>query len=251
MLAHVIVAVALTVTVAGCRRDPKPPPNQPSDPLLIGLEPPPLNKPVHEPPGEQRVTIPQLPPGPASALVVTRGGRPFIGVANLTGRLIVGANRIQIQPAQDSALEILYRLPPGLPALTAATTDGSIAVTERNEPAGADQLVLVRGDSRLVLAEVWQRSLRPLSVDLGNGLRLQQRSAQPVATGGYAEAPLDVLDGARVVTRVPIGRATEIQAAAGRYAVLVEVSHLFTQAPSDKEQFGSGYILRAWVVPAR
>ena len=108
------------------------------------------------------------------------------------------------------------------------------------------------GADRLPLqVEIWQRSPKPLSVDLGNGLRLQQYAARAIATGGYTEAPLDVLDGARVVTRVPIGRPTEIDAAAGRYVVFAEVSHLFTQSPSDKEQFGSGYILRAWVVPAR
>lgn len=250
MLTRMIVAVAVIGTVAGCGRDPKPPANQPGDPLLSGLEPPPLNTPLHEPPGErQQVSAPQLPPGPASVLLVTRGGRPFIGVANLTGRLTVAANRIRIEPAQDSALEILYRLPAGL-SLRTGTTNGSIAVTERSGPGGADQLVVVRSESRLALAEIWQRSLKPLSVDLGSSLRLQQRLARAVAAG-YAEAPLDVLDNGRVLSRAPIGRLTRIEASAGRYVVLAEVSHLFTPATSDAEQFGAGYILRAWVVPVR
>lgn len=246
---RVIVAIFFVAAVAACQREPAPPPDQPDNPLLKGLTPPPLNKPIHQPSEQQKAAPVQLPPGPASALVVMRDGRPFVGVANLTGRVTIDASRIRIEPIEGSALELLYRLPAGVPALRTATGNGVVAVVERSDPAGADQLALVRLESRPVLGEIWQTSPRPLQLDLGNGVRLVQQPVRGLVAG-YGEAQLDVFDGGRLLVRVPLGRPTAIQAVSGRYVVFAEVSHLFTPSAADADQVEGGYILRAWILSA-
>lgn len=248
MSRHMIVALVLVTIIVACRPEPKPPPDQPKHVLLNGLKPPPLNKPIHQPSEKQQAAPAQLPEGPASALIVVRDGRPFAGTVNLTGRLTIGANRIRIDPTQGGSLELLYRLPVGVPSLKAQTGNGAIDIVERTGPGGADQRVLVRSESKPVLAEIWQRSAKPLSLDLGNGVRLVQLPAPGPAKTGYTETQLNLLEGARAVGQVPIGRVTEFQTASGRYAVFAEVSHLFAPSPADAGQVEGGYILRAWVV---
>jgi hypothetical protein len=168
----------------------------------------------------------------------------------LNGRLTISADRIRIEPQAGDTLELLYRLPSGLPNLPAGAGNGSVQITENSGPGGADRRVIVSRDTRLLLAEIWQRSPRPFVVDLGNGLRLVQQPVRAPSDQPYAEAPLRAVDRAGAGVAVPIGRATEIQTAAGRYVVLAEISNLFTPSPSDAGQVEGGYILRAWIVPA-
>ncbi len=251
MHGHLFLALALVTVGTSCRREPKPPADRPDHALLRDLEPPPLNTPVKRPPGQQQQDAQvQLPPGPASALIAARRGRPFAGTATLNGRVTISADRIRIEPQAGDTVELLYRLPPGLPSLPAGAGNGSIQITERSGPGGADRRVIVSRDARLLLAEIWQRSPQPLVVDLGNGLRLVQQPARAASDQPYADAPLRAVDRAGAGVAVPIGRATEIQTAAGRYIVLAEISSLFTPSPSDAGQVEGGYILRAWVVPA-
>ena len=245
---QMIVALALVAAFVACRPEPKPPPDQPKHVLLNGLQPPPLNTPIHQPSEKEQPTAPQLPPGPASALIALLDGSPFVGDATLKGRLTVSANRIRIDPITGSSLELMYRLPVGMPLLNAQAGDGTIDIRERSGPVGADRRVLVRAGSKVVLGEIWQRSAKPLSLDLGNGVRLVQSAVRGSAKTGYTEAPLAMLEGARVLGQIPIGRVTEIQAGSGRYKVFAEVSHLLTPSPAEFGQWEGGYILRAWVV---
>ncbi len=250
MRRYMIVAAGLACTMAACRREPAPPVNQPKDRLLTGLRPPPLNRPIHQTADSQHAASVQVPAGPASALIVIRDGRSFLGVANLTGRLSISADRIRIEPNQGSPLELMYRLPAGVPALKADSGTGALSVVERTGPGGADRQVIVRLASGPLLAEMWRGSPRPLQLDLGNGVRLVQRAAYARAGAGYTEVPLEVTEAGRVVARVPLGRPTAIQAASGRYVAFAEVSHVFRPREADAGQVEGGYILRAWVVGA-
>jgi hypothetical protein len=251
MLAHGTLVLALAVACWSCRRDPQPPPNQTDHALLRDLEPPPLNRPIAQRPIPQQDTQPRLPPGPASALLVLRDGRPFTGTLNLTGRLALEADRIGIEPAAGAPFQILYRLPPGMPAPTPGTGDGTVDVTERSSPAGADRRVVARLAEGLALAEIWTRSPSPVVFDLGNGLRLMQRQVSASPDSAYREAPLSVVEGERQIGLVPIGRPTTVQTTRGPHVVFAEVSHLFTPPADAAGQVAGGYLLRAWVVPAR
>jgi hypothetical protein len=247
---QMIIALGLVAALVACRPDPKPPPDQPKHVLLEGLQPPPLNTPIHQPSEKEQATPVQLPPGPASALVAIRDGRPFAGDATLTGRLTISGDRIRIDPTTGSSLELFYRLPSGLQSPDALAGDGTIEIHERSGPASADRRVLVRSGSKGILGEIWQRSAKPPSLDLGNGVRLVQSAVRGSPRTGYTEAPLAMLEGGRVVGQVPIGRATEIQTGSGRYVVFAEISHLLTPSAGDFGQVEGGYILRAWVVSA-
>jgi hypothetical protein len=190
-----------------------------------------------------------MPQGTASTLMVLRGGQPFTGALEIVGRLRVTADRISLEPAGDRAIELLYRLPPGMPALRSDSGMGSLALVERSDPAHAWRQVVLRSGGRILLAETWRVAQKPLQLELGNALRLVQQDVRPSPESRYTEAPLDAMEGSRVIARIPIGRPTVIPAASGRWVVFSEVSHLLTATEAELGQVEGGYILRCWVVP--
>jgi hypothetical protein len=174
------------------------------------------------------------------------------GVLDVRGRLTVAPGRISIEPAGDSAVELLYRLPTGVPGLRADTGTATLNLVERSGPAGADRQLVLRSTEGTLLAEIWQLAPKPLAFDLRNGVRLVQQSVRaPGDSSRYIEVPLDAVEGARVLARIPIGRPTLIQANSGRWVVFAEISHLYTPGTADAGQVRGGYILRAWIVPDR
>lgn len=246
-----LAMLAFVSTAASCRREPRPPADQPKDPALSGLQPPPLNKPVHQPGDRRPAAAPQLPAGSASALIVVRDGRQFFGDVTVTGRVTAEANRIRIEPVNDRPIEILYRVPSTVRPPVAAPAQGDIRIVERSGPGGADRLVLVRLGTQLTLGEIWKRGPEPILVDLGDRLQLAQQPLSPTPStvqSSYSEAPLNIVADGRVIARATLGQSTAVQTASGQYHVVVEVSHRFTPSDADKNQVEGGYILRAWVV---
>ncbi len=248
-----IVLTFAVLVVAACQRAPQPPADRPDHALLRDLPAPPTNPLIALRPDTQQTAAPaQLPEGTAAALIATRDGEQVRGTLEVSGRLSVGPNQIRVEPAAGSAVQLLYRLPPGVPSLSADTGAASLSLTDRSGPGGADRQLVLRSSRRTLLGEVWQQSPTPVQFDLQNGLRLvQQRTRPPVDTTGYTEVVLEAVEGGCVVARIPIGRPTPVQVESGRWVVFAEVSHLLTPDAADADQVRGGYILKAWIVPGR
>lgn len=252
MLRRITLSVTIGAAVIACaERTPEPPASQPQHALLEGLEPPPLNRPVQLAPAAQEQVTLRLPPGNQAALLVVQGGRPFSGTVTDSGQITVSDSLIRLTPTEGASIEILYRVPAGLPRPASGDRTGSATVMEMSGPAASNRQLIVRGNGRLVLAEVWQTSDRPITIDLGRGLQLVQRATRQAATGEYAEAQLQVLERSQVLATIPLGEPTRVGTSADSIAVFVEVSHLMTPSDADVGQVQGGYILHAWVVPTR
>jgi len=239
------IVLVLCAVTPGCK--PRPPKDQPRHPLLDGLRPPPVNRPLDAVPQREPLSKPQLPAGKASALLILREGAPFVGTLEASGQLSGQTGRLRLVIRGEPPLEVMYRLPPGLDSLLIAEGEGTVTVIERSTPGGMDQRLMVRREGHLLLGEIWQRSVRPLVLELGDGLQLSQRPTQP-AGGFYTEVPLLAAAGKRTMVTIPIGKPTSITAAGVAFVVYVEVSHLATPSEADAGQVAGGYILHAWVV---
>lgn len=225
----------------------------PTHPLLEGLDPPPLNQPLVAPkPIPLDKLSPQLPEDDLPALLVLLGERPFSGTFRETGRLNISHDIIELQPAEGEPLRILYRMPQEMVQLPESTLVGRVDVAEFSGPQGANRSVMVYDKQALLFAEVWQSLGTPLTVGLGDKLRLSQGETRPRdRNGGYTETKLGVFDGEELVTTIPIGKPTTVETRVGAFQVFVEVSHLFSSRKSDLGQYPDTYILHFWIVGLR
>lgn len=208
-------------------------------PLLEGLDDPPVNDPLVIPApvegGEARLALPD---DDLQALLVLLDGEPFAGVIESETSVEVGGDVIRAA-TEEGALDVLYRLPPRLEPLPQLGGEGRVAVAELSGPAGADRLVEVAVEDRLVFAEVWRTSTEPLEVDLWAGLRLTQRRPEGIGPE-YTEAPLEL----SLFGEVPIGEPVVVESETGPVQVFVEFSHAY-EDPYEPERVV--YILHVWI----
>lgn len=253
MRTQIVAGLGLITVMAACAPgEPQPPPDQPDHALFDSLElaPPPLNRPLAVTTVPAAEPMAQLPGGTASAIALLHDGRPFTGTLDIAGQLTVTSDRIRLDAEGGGTFEVLYRLPSGIGTLPQATGTGSISVTERSGPTGADRRIVVQQEGRPLLSEVWLRSAEPITVDLGGGIRIVQTAVRPSGEGEYTEAPLQALEDQRTIAALRVGTATTLEATTGASTAFVEVSHLFTPSDADVGQTRPGYILRVWVTRA-
>ena len=245
-----ILGVLVSVILAGCGRGaPAPPTKQPEHPLLRTLRPPPLNLPVKS--AQIPSESPGLPPGNEPALLVVSEGSPFQGSATLSGRLTVGSGMVEITAQDKRRLQILYRLPEGLPALPSADVNGELSIIERSGPGGPNRRIILRSDGSLLLAQIWLRSSEPATMQLGDGLRIAQRPVQRSTSGPrLVEVLVEVAGGDTAPAAISVRKPAQVRTRSGVLQAFVESSHFaYWAGPTDKHD--GRYILKAWVVHSR
>jgi hypothetical protein len=240
-----LLVLSVTGAVACGSGSPKPPADQPRHPLLEALGPPPLNRPVTAvplPAGE-----PVLPAGGGPVVLLVSEGRPYRGVLTGDGRVTTRPGRVEFASSGRAPIQILYRLPQGLPAVAEWDANGSATLVERSSTAGPDRLVLVRSDRGLLLAHVWVKSAGPAIAELGDGLRLVRAIRPLIAAREVAPEPgVEVLDGGQSVGVVPRATPTRVETRAGAFDVLVETNRPVYSKESDGR--GAEYVTKVWLV---
>lgn len=237
MRSYHLIAATLLVACGGGEEAPE---------ALRDVDPPPVNAPLtraQRPEGEQG--RPTLPADSAPALVLSRGERAFAGTLRLQGALRAEAGSITIAPQEGEALRIDYRLPRGVPQPAYLPARASAEIRELGGPEGADRRVVVGDPGGLTLAEVWQSSPDPVSVELTGGVSLTQGETAGDSVG-YTAAPLRVVQGGQTLTRVPIGEPIRVSTGQGALVVYALVSHRHI-VPEGEDAAGDRYILHAWV----
>ncbi len=208
-------------------------------PLLEGLEDPPINDPlvITNPVegGEVRLALPD---DDLQALLILLDGEPFTGVIESETSVEVSGDVIRAE-TERGTLDLVYRLPPRLEPLPQLGGEGRIAITELSGPAGADRLVDVAVENRLVFAEVWRTSTEPLSVELPAGLRLTQRRSDGIGPD-LTHVPLEL----NVFGDVPIGEPVVVETETGPVQVFAEVTHAY-EDPYEPDH--AVYILHVWL----
>lgn len=246
MIAHrCLLVLSVTGAVACGSSSPKPPADQPRHPLLDALAPPPLNRPaaaVPLPTGE-----PSLPAGGGPGLLLVSERRPFRGVLTGDGRVTTRPERVEFASSGRAPVQILYRLPKGLPAISEWDGNGRVTLVERSSTAGPDRLVLVRSERGLLLAHVWVKSAGPAIAELGDGLRLVRAIRPVIAARQVAPEPgVEVLDGGQSVSVIPRGTPTRIETRVGAFDVLVETNRPVYSMEPDRR--GAEYVTKVWLV---
>jgi hypothetical protein len=234
-----VVTLGLAAALACGRGGAQPPQNQPHDPLLAGLKAPPLNRPasyVARPPINGGSRLPQ---GDRPALALVSEGRPGRPIRTLSGLVTARRGLIEIQGTDGVRVQVLYRLPPGLVEPPGLSSPGELSVLERDRAEGDPaRQVVVRSDGSLLLAQISLAAAKPVTAELGGGLRLVQRQASGVASEqGYVDVAVEAYDGEMAAGTIPIARPALIRTRAGVFQSFVESS-----------RFTSSYTLRAWVV---
>jgi len=234
-----VFAIGL-IGAAGCGpRSPEPPPNQPRDPLFAGLKAPPMNPPAIYFTAAPIDGSPNLPAGTQPALALVSAGHLVRVVGDLPARITTRGGRIEAQSSDGRRIDVLYRLPAGLAALPDLITPGGLAVAERSNGTGVPgRQVTVRSEGSPLLAQVSLAGPRPVTAQLGTGLRLVQRPVSSEQSAG--DVTVDAFDGEQLAATVPIAKPTEIRTRTGVFQSFVAVS-----------RFQSSYILEAWVVRAQ
>ena len=240
--------VSMLATVLVCAACAEEAPRAPE--ALRGVQSPPVNQPLVRPSGREiQQTRPSLPQDDRPALIVTRGGRGFFGELILEGGLSVSEDGIVVTPRDGDPVEILYRLPRGIPAPSQLPGTGQVVLRDRGGPDGADRVVIVGDGRAVILAEVWQTATEPQDVALTGGLRLVQRQVADSGVG-YILSDLVVVENGRELGIVPVDSATAFSTGTGEIVVYVEVSHLY-RVPADEDHAGSHYIMHAWIAGVR
>ncbi len=235
-----VVTLALAGAIGCGPRGPQPPHNQPQDPLFARLQaPPPLNRPAFYFATAAIAGSATLPAGNQPALVLVSAGQRIRAIGDLSGPVTARAGRIEVQKTDGARIEILYRLPAGLAAPPESETPGGLSVAERGNATGDPaRQVLVRTAGSLLLAQISLTGPKPVTAQLGAGLRLVQR---PVSgERGSGDVTVDAFDGEQLAATIPIARPTEIRTRTGVFQSFVEVS-----------RFQSSYTLEAWIVRAQ
>ena len=147
-----------------------------------------------------------------------------------------------------SAYEVGFTLPAdtgyaykGLALKALSGVPGRLTVNTRISPDSSRQTVIVMAQAQLVAGFTWQRSLAPILVDLGGGVRLEQGGA-----GSIVPVFLTTPGGKH---RLLPGKPSVITSGMHTYTVFVHTS-MYQQTPARFEGGDSprGYILRALVV---
>ena len=233
--------------VAGCRGTSFDPPQQARDPLLEKLNQPPVNLPAKRFSNPPVVDIPEqtplLPPGNSRAYLSSSNGRLVSRALSVLGNLTTKAGLIQFTAEKQPTVHILYRLPPQLPPLPQMKGPGSVAFVDRTTPGGPARQLIVSADGTPLLGEVWLKSPDPITVELGLGLQLRQRSGP---TEGIHNVAVEIVQmkGAQLIS---VGVVTTIKTPRGPLDTLVEASYV-ANSSDPTGQYPGGYILHAWVV---
>jgi hypothetical protein len=119
------------------------------------------------------------------------------------------------------------------------SSPGELSVLERaRAEADPARQIVVRSDGSLLLAQISLAGPKPVTAELGGGLRLIQRQASGALPGqGYADVAVDVYDREMAAGTIPIAQPGLIRTRSG-------VLHAFIES----SRFTSSYTLRAWVV---
>lgn len=229
------------VLVAGCGRQAEPPANRPNDPLFAGLKALPVNMPAFQFAIAPIDGDPTLPAGTLPALALVAGGHPVRAVGTLPGRVTTRGDRIEVQGLDGARIDVLYRLPQGVPAPSETASSGDLSVIEHQKTAGdSTRQVLICSEGSLLLARISLASASPVTTDLGTGLSLAQRQATGLLGGTATDVIVEAFDEGHAVGTIPVGKLTAIRTSTGVFQALVESS-----------RHESAYVLDAWVVRSR
>jgi hypothetical protein len=241
-----ILSVAV---VAGCGRASFDAPQQARDPVLAKLNEPPVNRPQKRAstsvvPQNVQGQRPVLPPGDRPGMVVFSDGHLVSRALTLSGRLTNKSGLIEFAAENQTAIQILYRLPQQLPFPPDVTNAGSLVFIDRSNPGGPDRRLIVSTDDIPLLAEVWLKSPAPITVELGPGLQLTQRPGPPE---GIHDVPVEIVQRMQGSQLLSVGAVTTVKAPTGLLRTFIEAS--YTANSSDPTgQYPGGYVLHAWVV---
>lgn len=247
---RVLVMTLLAINAVGCgvgdESSVAPAQTRDTHPLLEDVDPPPVNLPVEAEPIPSDETKATLPEGDSSALMIFMDEEPFRGQLEVEGSIEVRSQRIEVASAAGR-VEILYRLPPEIEVDVPSVREGSVRIRELSAPAGADQLLRLEDDRRvLVLGESWTTSTRPIEVEMTQGLDIAQETTESTAPGYTELRTIVSSDG--VETTAPVGKPFRIRVGNEGFEIFVEGSHFFSPAEDDADQFPATYILHVWVV---
>jgi hypothetical protein len=223
-------------------RTPAPPRNLPRDPLFAGLNAPPVNRPLFQFESSPISGNASLPGGDHPALVLVSDGQPVRAVGVLPGMVTARDGRIGFQGTDGTSIDVVYRLPKALTGPPQVDSSGDLsAIDHANKSGDHVRQVLVCSEGSLLLAQIALASPKPVTTELGAGLRLAQRQGSRVTpAGGSAEVVVEAVDEERVVGTIPVGRPTQIRTSTGVFQALVESS-----------RHDSTFTLEAWVVRSR
>jgi hypothetical protein len=230
-----------------CSREKEPPSDRPQHPLFKNLQPPPLNRPVRQAPLPIQAPLLKV---NAPGVTLVSNGRVFEGTTTLRGRLTVTGERVELVSPEKQILQVLYRLPTGLPALAAFDGEGELLLEDRSTPDGSNRRVILRAGNVLQFGYVAVKATEPVDIDLGGGLRLVQGKPRVVSPQGtLAWAPVEIrLDGA-IRADVPSGKPTRFAVGGRVMDAIVEASRWTRAGPKD--QHSGGYLLEAWIVAVK
>jgi hypothetical protein len=248
MQATRVAAVILAAAVgAACRGATFEPPKQARDPLLERLKEPPLNVPMKAPPRTRQETPrpPALPPGDQPGIFVFSDGRPLTRALTVSGRVALKSGVVEFVPETGTAVQVLYRLPQKLDQVPALTGTGSLTYVDRSSPAGPAKRVILSVDGLPLLAEVWQKSPGPITLELGTGLELRQT---PGSAEGVHDVPVEIVL-RQEAQPLSAGVVTTVKTASGMLRAFVQASYV-ANVPDPTGQYVGGYILHAWIARA-
>jgi hypothetical protein len=239
MLIRLAVLTLAAVAATSCERGaPEPPPVRPRHPLLDGLNPPPLNRPLTSVGVVPLGGTPALPGGTVPALVLVSDGRAVEVRGSFSAPLAMKEGRLELSPIGRPAIHVLYRLPDGL-----TLPVGSSSVGRFVRFAGSwGRRTLLRSEGSLLLAELVVRAPTPVSLDLGDGLKIVQRPASASRAGEATDVQADAMDDERPVGTLASGAATSVRTRSGTFNIFIVSSRL-----AKSEERPGGYVLDAWV----
>ncbi len=210
-------------------------------PLLEDLEDPPVNDPLKSPtPVEGGEPRPELPPEALQGVIVLLDRSSFSGVLEAAGLVEIAEEAISAETSEGT-IDILFRLPGGMEPPRAGSGEGRVGIAEFSSATGADRVLAVEVEERLVFAEAWQVSAEPVRVELPKGLRIAQQPVDRVSAE-YTEAGVS-LEG---FGDLPLGETIVIETDAGPVQVFLEMSHAIQDAYTEDDT----YILHIWFAGA-
>ena len=234
MVIRLAVLTLAAVAALSCDRGA---PERSRHPMLDGLDPPSLNRPLTSVGIVPVGSAPALPGGTMPALVFVSDGRAVEVRGAFSGHVTVHDGRMELTPSGRPAINVLFRLPPGLTLPVGSSAPGRFV-----RLAGSwGRRTLLRSQGSLLLAEFAVRAPTPVSLDLGHGLKIVQRPAAAPKAGEAAEVQADAIYDDRPAGTLARGAATSVRTRSGTFNIFVVNSRLEGSERPDR------YVLDAWV----